>query len=130
MQRRHLLTAATTGLAASLAGCTGSLPSSCGDVPYDYEWDATPYFDADSNIVVVVEGELVNRSDDCGLDAVEVSVDAVDSTGATVLSKSMVVRQIGPRDEEHWLVRFHPSREEATSIDNYDVSAARITTDE
>jgi hypothetical protein len=125
MNRRDILGAAASGVAVSVAGCAGSLPTGCADTPpFDYTWEANPYLTLDNNVVVLVEGELQNQSDDCALDVVEVTVAAVDAQGETVTSTSTIVRDIAPHDEELWLVRFRPSGDDVRRFDDYEVSTS------
>ena len=125
-RRRFLATAASAGLAAT-AGCTAGVLSSepsCNGVPeYDYDWEAEPFVGSGYDPTVIMTGTITNRSDNCGLDVVEITADAVDANGDVVISKSTTVRQIGPRDEEVFIIWYYPNEDEAQRIDDYELSS-------
>lgn len=129
MNRRNFLRTAVFGGVVALSGCTSSssVTSQCTGTPeYDYEWQAEGFVGRGFQPTIILEGEVTNRSDDCGLDALEFTVDAVDGSGAVVLSKSEIVRDIGPNDTEVFVIWFYPNKDEAEQVDDYSVAAETL----
>ncbi|MUV59973.1 hypothetical protein [Halobacterium sp. CBA1126] len=123
-RRRFLATTGTAGL-LGLAGCS-SLPgmNSCSGTPeYDYEWQAEGFVGRGFEPTIILTGRIESQSDNCSLDEVEVTADVLDSSGSEIMSKSTIVRQIAPRDEEKFIIWFYPSQNEVDRVDGYHVSA-------
>lgn len=122
MDRRRFLAASSVGLAAAVAGCTGSATDGDDDPESGSTTDSDANGDADGEITVSADGEVEADPDqaavDVGVTATGESADAVTdelASGAERLRGAFDDLGIPDENVEEGRYRVHPARERNAS---------------
>ncbi|AGB33150.1 hypothetical protein C488_16317 [Natrinema pellirubrum DSM 15624] len=117
MDRRRFLAASSIGLAAAVAGCTGSATEGDDDPESGSTTDSNTNDDADGEITVSADGEVEAEPDqatvDVGVTATGESADAVTdelASGAERLRETFDDLGIPDENVEEGRYRVHPAR--------------------
>ena len=120
MNRRTLLkSAVATGVSLTLAGCQGG--GGC-DPDIEKTDDTSVYTEPSGPPVYITEGTVTNVSE-CAIGSVRLEGFLLDKNDEVIRQNETYVRDLSPKDDELFVMKFHPSMEEAQNVDTYNVNA-------